>query len=216
MNFFYPVKVSFLSVSPYNSLIQMSDQLNEKYWQDRYEQQDSPWDAGRITTPIKEFADSLADKSLRILIPGAGNAHEAEYLWQAGFHNIYVMDIAEAPLANLKKRLPDFPEQQLLHTDFFEHEGQYDLIIEQTFFCALDPSLRKRYAEQMKKLLKPGGQLCGVFFGVPMNADHPPFGGSKEEYISYFSPLFTKVSIELCQNSISKRAGNELWVELRK
>jgi SAM-dependent methyltransferase len=192
----------------------MSDLLDENYWQNRYEKLDTGWDAGRITTPIKEFVDGLTDKSLKILIPGAGNAHEAEYIWKAGFHNIYVMDIAQAPLTNLKQRLPDFPDQQLLHTDFFTHEGQYDIIIEQTFFCALDPSFRPGYAAQMHKLLKPGGRLCGVFFGVPMNADQPPFGGSKEEYISYFSPLFTSVSIELCQNSISKRAGNELWVEL--
>jgi len=194
----------------------MSDKLDETYWQNRYEKQDTAWDAGRITTPIKEFVDSLTDRSLRILVPGAGNAHEAEYLWNAGFHTIYIMDIAQAPLTNLKKRLPEFPDQQLLHTDFFTHEGQYDLIIEQTFFCALDPSLRKSYAIQMQKLLKPGGHLCGVFFGAPMNADQPPFGGSKEEYISYFSPLFTTVSIEPCQNSIPPRAGKELWVELVK
>jgi len=37
------------------------------------------------------------------------------------------------------------------------------------------------------------------------------FGGSKEEYLSYFSPFFKINTFEKCHNSITPRQGNELF-----
>jgi thiopurine S-methyltransferase len=165
---------------------------------------------------LKEYIDKLTDTSLRILIPGCGHGHEAEYIWLKGFKNVFVIDIAPLALKAFSERLPDFPKEQLICGDFFQHEGLYDLILEQTFFCALDPALRMSYAASMHRMLRPGGRLVGVMFGVPMNADRPPFGGSKEEYLGYFAPLFKVEQMEPCANSITPRAGSELWVELRK
>ncbi len=70
------------------------------------------------------------------MIPGAGNAYEAEYLFKQGFKNIFVLDISEKPLITFSERFPEFPESQLILGDFFTHKGLYDLIIEQTFFCS--------------------------------------------------------------------------------
>ena len=56
--------------------------FDKKYWQDKYINQHTGWDIGYISTPIKEYIDQLSDKSLKILIPGAGNAHEAAYLYK--------------------------------------------------------------------------------------------------------------------------------------
>ena len=53
---------------------------------------------------------------------------------------------------------------KVLHGDFFDHAGVYNLIIEQTFFCALDPSLRGSYVEKMHSLLADGGKIAGVLF----------------------------------------------------
>ncbi len=191
-------------------------QLDGEFWNTRYKEGEIGWDLGGPSTPLKEFIDTLTDTSLRILIPGCGHGHEAEYLWRKGFRNVFVIDIAPLALQAFSERVPDFPKDHLICGDFFQHEGPYDLILEQTFFCALDPALRKAYADSMHRLLKSGGRLVGVLFGVPMNADRPPFGGSKEEYLGYFAPLFTVEHMEPCANSIAPRAGNELWVELRK
>ena len=105
---------------------------------------------------------------------------------------------------------------EVIHADFFEHSGQYDFIFEQTFFCALDPSLRERYVTKMNELLKPGGQLAGVMFNRVFEEDGPPFGGTKEEYEQRFSPFFDIKKMELCYNSILPREGNELFVRLQK
>ena len=173
------------------------------------------WDIGYPSTPIKEYADQLTDKSIQILIPGAGNAYEAEYLWKAGFVNTHILDISEIPLQEFKKRNPDFPEENMHQSDFFEFSGQFDLIIEQTFFCSFVPidENRSAYARQMASLLKPKGKLVGLWFNFPLTDDMEkrPFGGNKELYIKYLSPYFKTITFDPCYNSIAPRQGKELF-----
>ena len=138
--------------------------LDRDFWESRYTTADTGWDLGGPSTPLKEYIDQLTNKALRILIPGAGRAYEAEYLQTLGFKNVFVIDLTDAPFADLLKRCPDFPKDHLIVGDFFAHQASYDLIVEQTFFCALDPALRTRYVEKMYELLVPGGKLVGVLF----------------------------------------------------
>lgn len=191
-------------------------QYNETYWSNRYRQEDTPWDAGAVTTPLKAFFDGLSNKDLRILVPGGGSGHEAAYLHALGFKEVYLLDFSAEPLQQFAKKYPDFPSAHLLQENFFTLKGSFDLIVEQTFFCALEPSLRPAYAKKMLQLLKPGGHLVGVLFDAPLNDDHPPFGGNKEEYLTYFQPYFTIHQLERCYNSIPPRAGRELWIDLVK
>ncbi len=185
--------------------------LNKDYWENRYKNDDAVWDAGEITTPLKDYFDQLTDKSIRILIPGGGNSYEFEYLIINGFENVFVLDFATLPLENIKKRLPSISNEKLIEADFFEHQGHYDLIVEQTFFCALEPTLRKKYVEKMATLLQPNGKLIGLFFQFPLTEVGPPFGGSEEEYRTLFQNDFEINILETAYNSIKPRKGNELF-----
>jgi len=186
--------------------------IDNKYWQNRYENKETGWDIGKISTPLKEYIDQLTDKSISILIPGCGNAHEASYLWEQGFKNIFLVDYAEAPLNHFAASHPAFPKEQLIHKDFFEFEGQYDLILEQTFFCALDPQLRAKYVAKMHSLLKPEGKLVGLLFNCIFEKEGPPFGGRIEEYQTFFDKFFEIKTMEPCYNSIAPRKNNELFI----
>lgn len=190
--------------------------LTKEYWTERYNENNIPWDAGIITTPIKEYIDQLTDKDLKILIPGVGNGHELNYLYSNGFKNVYGLDISEEPIANFKRNNPDFPEDQLIVGDFFKHDNQYDLIIEQTFFCALNTELRPLYATKMNDLLKENGKLAGVLFSFPLTEQGPPFGGSVEEYQELFSDGFLLKTLAPCYNSIKPRENNELFIIFHK
>ena len=180
------------------------------YWEERYQKGETGWDAGKITTPIKEYIDQLTNKNLKILIPGAGNGYEFDYLIEKGFKNVYVIDIAETPLENIKKRKPEFATH-LLHADFFSLETKFDLILEQTFFCALPPEKRPQYVEKMASILNPKGKLAGLLFDFPLTSEGPPFGGSKEEYINRFTPKFEIKKLEHSYNSIKPRENKELF-----
>lgn len=185
--------------------------LNSNYWQNRYQSNETGWDAGRITTPLKEYFDQIEDRRIRILIPGCGNSYEFEYLLNNGFTNVFVLDYAKTPLENIKNRIPYCKDEQLIFADFFEHQEQYDLIIEQTFFCALYPELRTKYVTKMHSLLSEKGKLAGLLFQFPLTEVGPPFGGSKEEYIKLFSGTFEIKTLETAHNSIKPRQGNELF-----
>ena len=190
-------------------------ELNESYWTSRYINSEVGWDIGYPSPAIVKFMGQVEDKSAKILIPGCGNAYEAICLWENGFENVYLLDYSLIPLEQFARKHPEFPKTQLLNMDFFEAKGNYDFIIEQTFFCALKPILRKSYAEQMLRLLKSDGLLVGLLFNIPLFDDRPPFGGNKREYVQLFSDCFEIEKMETAYNSIPERQGNELFIKMK-
>jgi thiopurine S-methyltransferase len=189
----------------------MKNKFDKSYWDLKYKENKTGWDIGNISTPLKEYIDQLKNKKLRILIPGAGNGYEVEYLHHLGFKNVSVLDISEKPLENQKQRIPSFPKENLIHTNFFEHNESYDLILEQTFFCALDPTIRSKYVDKMYDLLAEKGKLVGLLFNFKFTDEGPPFGGNIIEYIQLFYGKFDLKVLEKCYNSIKPRNGHELF-----
>ena len=189
--------------------------LNKEYWENRYENNDAIWDIGHISTPLKEYIDQLENKEIKILIPGAGNAYELDYLIEQGFHNVFVIDYAQQPIDAIIKRNKTL-ESHLICDDFFNHTETYDLIIEQTFFCALQPNLRENYVAKMFGLLSEKGKIAGLLFNFPLTEVGPPFGGSYEEYLNLFSEKFSIKTLEPAYNSIKPRANKELFFTFEK
>ena len=190
--------------------------FNESFWDNKYKTNKTGWDLGQVSPPLKAYFDQLENKDLKILIPGGGNAYEAEYLFNYGFRNVFVVDLSHLAIENIKKRIPSFPSSNLIHADFFEIGGIFDLVIEQTFFCALHPDLRAMYAKKMHSILKENGKLVGLLFNAALNEDHPPFGGNTEEYLTYFKPYFTIKNMDECYNSYPNRQGMELFINVIK
>ena len=89
--------------------------LSEEFWDNRYKNNDTGWDLGEVSPPLKAYFDQLTDANLKILIPGGGNSYEAEYLHRLGFKNVYVVDLSETALNNFKLREPSFPASHLIH-----------------------------------------------------------------------------------------------------
>ncbi len=193
----------------------MKSEEEKKYWSQRYQEKRTGWDIGSPSIPLQSYFEQLEDKNLKILIPGAGNAYEAEYLFKKGYEQVHVLDIALEPLVKLQQRIPNFPESHIIQANFFEHSGAYDLIIEQTFFCSFPPlpATRQLYAEKMHELLKNNGKLVGLWFNMPLTGDmvKRPFGGTMEEYLGYLAPYFEMKIFEDCYNSIPSRQGQELF-----
>lgn len=190
------------------------DQNN--YWEKRYEENNTGWDIGDVSTPLVEYLDQLENKEITILFPGAGYAFDAEYAFKKGFKNVWVADIAQTAAERFFKRVPDFPKSQFIVGDFFAMDRKFDLIIEQTFYCALPPGWRDKYVQQMHKLLTKGGKLAGVLFTFPLTEKGPPFGGSIEEYQERFSKMFKVKTLKPCYNSIKPRMGNEVFIIAEK
>ena len=171
---------------------------------------------GQVSPPIAKFFESFHEKNAAILIPGCGNAYEAEFLNQLGFTNITLLDIASQAVEILHKRFSGISSIKVVEGDFFTHSGNYHLIIEQTFFCAILPKMRKKYVRQSHDLLKPQGRIVGVLFNKHFGFPGPPFGGHKEEYEQLFASHFKIVKMEKCYNSIEPRSGSEIFINLKR
>jgi SAM-dependent methyltransferase len=189
--------------------------LDQTYWDNQYQVNATGWDLGKVSPPIKAYIDTIDNKEAKILIPGCGNTYEAEYLFQQGFTNITVIDIAPTLVESLKQKFANNNNITIILGDFFDHQGKYDFIIEQTFFCALPPTMRQKYVWKMHQLLTDYGKLFGLLFNREFEVS-PPFGGSLNEYEHLFTKAFIFNSITLAGNSIPSRANTELFIEFQK
>ena len=190
-----------------------------QFWQQRYEEDSIGWDMGQVSPPLKAYIDQLPEsaKSQAVLVPGAGNAYEVGYLHEQGFTNVTLVDFAPAPIAAFAERYPDFPAKHLICADFFElspEQYQFNWVLEQTFFCAINPSRRDEYMQQMAALLKPNGKLIGLLFDKDFGRDEPPFGGTKDEYQQRFATHFDIDIMEPSYNSHPARQGSELFIKM--
>ena len=68
------------------------DNMNANYWSDRYQRKKTAWDLGEVSSPLVEIFKDI-EKNTKILIPGCGNANEAEYLFNLGYKNEHIIDL---------------------------------------------------------------------------------------------------------------------------
>ena len=176
--------------------------LDSNYWDNRYIESNTPWDLGQISPPLKKYIDQIGSKDIKILIPGAGSAYEAFYLEHLGFKSITVADISSYSIKQIKLKSKKI---NAIQKDFFELKETYDLILEQTFFCAINPKLRDDLVKKVYSLLKNNGKYVGVFFNRTFDSDGPPFGGNIDEYRSLFENKFKIKTLEPCKNSYPDR-----------
>lgn len=185
------------------------------FWDNCYLENHTGWDLSAVSPPLKNYIDRLSNKDISILIPGCGNAYEAEYLFEKDFKKVTIIDFSAVVTKRLREKFKGLPVK-IVNQNFFDHEGKYDLILEQTFFCALHPSLRKDYVEKCFELLNDNGRLAGVFFNKKYIAEEPPYIANDEEYHRLFKPRFDFMKYEECKDSIPPRLGREVFFEFQK
>ncbi len=190
-------------------------QANSAYWSARYKKGETGWDLNTPSPAIKHYLDHLKHKELSILIPGAGYGHEVAYAFENGFKDVYYLDFSKKAVEGCVERYPSLPKTHIICEDFFDLTMNVDVIIEQTFFCAIPPEKRMAYVQKASELLTQNGKLVGVLFNRQFEVN-PPFGGSKQEYQRLFKAYFHINCLENCQLSIAPRKNTELWIECTK
>ncbi|MFM2299291.1 MAG: hypothetical protein RIR98_899, partial [Bacteroidota bacterium] len=78
--------------------------LGENYWNNQYESGKTGWDLGMASPALVKYIDTLQNKQSRVLIPGCGNAYEAQYLLDQGFTDVTLIDIAPALVEKLQSK----------------------------------------------------------------------------------------------------------------
>jgi 2-polyprenyl-3-methyl-5-hydroxy-6-metoxy-1,4-benzoquinol methylase len=185
------------------------DSSKADFWESRYRDHVTPWDAGAVPASLKEYTRNLSPGA-RILIPGCGSAYEAAYLADKGF-DVQAIDFSPAAVEAAQKTLGRF--RNIVHlADFFDFDPgrPFDVIYERAFLCALPRNMWAGYADRCAALLKPEGVIAGFFFFAD-TPKGPPFGTSQGELDALLEPHFVRIDDQPVADSIAVFAGKERW-----
>ncbi|KAJ0969355.1 hypothetical protein J5N97_022232 [Dioscorea zingiberensis] len=183
-------------------------------WEKCWEEGLTPWDLGQ-PTPI--FTHLLQTGNLpkgRVFIPGCGSGYDVVAIAGPERH-VVGLDISYTAMKRAEELSSSSPNASyctFLAADFFTYQPSelFDLIIDYTFFCAIDPTMRAAWAKKIGDILKPDGELLTLMFPIGDEAGGPPYSVSVPEYEKVLNPIGFKV-IQVVDNelAINQRKGRE-------
>ncbi len=190
----------------------MQSITNPEYWEQRYQEKSDRWDIKQAAPPFVSLLQSTTAPSPgRIAVLGCGRGYDA-LLFAAHQFEVIGFDFAESAiteaiaLAEASQSSAKFLQRDIF--DLPEYENHFDYVLEHTCFCAIEPAQRPAYVQLAKSILKPQGQLIGLFF-THNRPGGPPFGMTPEEIRQYFQTDFQIHSLIPVTNSIRDRQGEE-------
>jgi methyl halide transferase len=186
--------------------------VGAEFWGGRYKSGETGWDHGEASPGLIDFLKTQSYRPGSVVVPGCGRGHDARALAKAGF-DVIGLDVVPQAVKDARRLADEEGVKVRFETsDFFNLptalRGPYDWLFEHTFFCAIEPALRDRYVETAASLIKPGGQLLGVFYHIQPETG-PPFGTTREELLARFTPIFS-LQYECVPRSYESRKGKEL------
>ena len=159
------------------------------FWNAKYEEEHTPWDLWEVSGAVRRLVEQYFPPAGEVLVPGCGRGHEVIWLERLGYR-VTAVDFADEPIRYLREQAAQHRVQpEILLEDIFllpaRLNGRYDILLEQTCFCAIDPSLRDDYERMAHRVVKPGGKLLGVFMVVE-GPQGPPYSTPPEMVRSHF------------------------------
>lgn len=190
------------------------DSSKPDFWETRYRDQVTPWDAGKVPQALQRFRATM-QPGARVLIPGCGSAYEAYYLAESGF-DVLAIDFSPAAVELAQRNLACFGDIVRL-ADFFDFDPgpAFDVIYERAFLCALPRTIWAGYPQRCAQLLRPGGVIAGFFFFAD-TPKGPPFGTSPAELGALLETQFEQIDDQPVSDSIAVFAGKERWQVWRR
>lgn len=188
-------------------------------WQRHYDENDLGWDLGQVAPPFMNLLESNIIIPGKTVVPGCGRGHEVVYLAKNGF-DVTAVDYSIGAVNYLRQVVQQQKlDSEILHSNFFDlnstHDGVYDLLIEQAFFCAISPNQRTLYVATVARILKSGGMLAGLFYNTGQEGG-PPFNTTRDDIIKHFSEWFEIRDLVQAKNSVTQRKDKELLAILVK
>jgi len=189
-------------------------------WEARYLSGDTPWEKGAPSPGLLEFIENNPPIVGDVLVVGCGFGHDVRAI-SSPENEVIGLDVAPSAIkgareyprvANESYRLGDLLE---LSPDL---HASFDWVWEHTCFCAINPTMRRQYAEAAATALKPGGHFLAVFYMNPRDPEEcsPPYGATKSELDGLFGKKFEFLKEWEPSRTYPGREGRELMRLLRK
>lgn len=185
------------------------------FWDTRYRDGVTPWDAGGVPPELAEWAARQGRRG-RVLVPGCGSGYEALELHELGYQ-VSAIDFSPAAVQAAQAVLG--PLSGLVReADFFGLEdAPFDALYERAFLCALPRRTWEAWAAQCARMVRPDGLMFGFFF-FDDNAKGPPFGLPEGALAGLLQGSFEREEDRAIPSdqSLAVFAGRERWQVWRR
>ncbi len=192
-----------------------------EYWEDSYQSGEMGWDLGS-STPIFNQWIKKCKEPLSICILGAGNGWDAINIANRG-HFVTAVDFAKTAVRNMKISAKENAlDIDIINMNIFDlnkvYTNHFDVVLEYTCFCAIDPNKRQDYLKIVHHILKFNGELVALLFPIDKHLSDggPPFAVRLKPTIKLISKYLTLIKKEIPSLSVKPRAGREVFVIFRK
>ncbi|GJP59194.1 hypothetical protein CLOP_g9430 [Closterium sp. NIES-67] len=137
-------------------------------WDKAWQASTTPWDLGGVTPAVAAMVAAGEGSPLHlppairsVLVPGCGTGYDVEAFASNG-RQATGLDISSSAVAHAEKRVEGAANRAAMAfvcADFFKYrpDQPFDAIFDYTFFCALPPSLRPKWAAKTAELLAADG-----------------------------------------------------------
>lgn len=164
------------------------DSTDVDFWEHRYRANRTPWDQHGVPPALQAFLQRTPARG-RVLLPGCGSGYEVRAFHEAGWQPLAI-DYSPAALEHARAHLGPLSSTLRL-ADFFADDlgGPFDWIYERTFLCSMPPAHWPHYVRRMAELLRPGGNLFGIF-AHGHEPEPPPYLLGPGEAETLLGPVF--------------------------
>jgi len=190
------------------------------FWETHYQEGDTGWDVGGPTPVFSQLVESLPPGKLCII--GCGRGYDAVLFAQHGF-NVTAVDFAPSAIQSVQQlahqaNLSIHALERDLFTLTQDFESVFNYIIEQTCFCAIPVNRRIEYEQLVWTILKPEGQLIGLWYPLDkkLAAGGPPWGVEETALKRLFRDRWYILRDEYPSLSIPRRRGKEKLIIFQK
>ena len=181
----------------------------ETDWEDRYRIEDTPWEKGEPSPGLEDFLAARPQLPRgNVLVPGCGTGHDVRAWARHGCRGVG-LDLAPSAVQSARAKTDEGLGATFHLGDFLAGNSLelFDWVFEHTCFCAINPARRDDYVKAVLRWLKPDGHFLAVHYLIE-DIEGPPFGTSREEVVTRFSPHFELLE-DWVPRSYPNRAGQE-------
>lgn len=163
-------------------------------WSKKWDEGETPWDLGG-PHPATEYLTEELERMLprflegkKVLIPGAGRAHDSQVFLRK-LAAVEAVDLSPKACELANKLYGSHASFSAICAEISDHvaESTYDVVFDRAMLCALSGQQRLAYVSAVTKGLKPGGVFLSVVFSAfKEQIEGPPFLVSEREVFEMF------------------------------
>ena len=191
--------------------------MHPSFWDRAYRNGTARWDLRSPSPVLAGLLDSALLIPGNVLVMGCGRGYDAVLFAEYGF-SVTALDFSTEALRDARLLASERAVTiEFADTDIFtlppSYDGSFQYVVEYVTYCAIDPAMRRAYADVVARVLAPGGCFVGLFFPVEAREGGPPFAVDRDEVLRLFGGRLRLLSSRIPSESVRQRLGRE-WLTL--